>query len=30
MTGSAHVGKTKKKLPVSGFLSDKIWGKLFD
>ncbi|MGO9923251.1 MAG: hypothetical protein ACLQIB_52205 [Isosphaeraceae bacterium] len=30
MTRSFHVGKTKKKLPVSGFLSDKIWGKLFD
>jgi hypothetical protein len=30
MTESAHVGKTKKKLPVSGFLNDRIWGKLFD
>jgi hypothetical protein len=30
MTESAHVGKLKKKLPVSGFLSDKIWGKLFE
>jgi hypothetical protein len=30
MTGSAYVGKTKKNLPVSDFLSDKLWGKLFD
>ena len=30
MSESAYVGKTKKNLPVSGFLSDKIWGKLFD
>ena len=30
MTASAYVGKTKKNLPASGFLSDKIWGKLFD
>jgi hypothetical protein len=30
MTESAYVGKTKKHLSVSGFLSDKIWGKLFD
>lgn len=30
MTASAYVGKTKKKLPASGFLSDKIGAKLFD
>ena len=30
MTASFHVGKTKKNLAVSGFKSDKIWGKLFD
>ena len=30
MSASFHVGKTKKTLPVSGFLSDRIWGKLFD
>jgi hypothetical protein len=30
MSASFYVGKTKKTLPVSGFLSDKIWGKLFD
>jgi hypothetical protein len=30
MSESASVGKTKKTLPASGFLSDKIWGKLFD
>ena len=30
MSESAYVGKTKKTLPASGFLGDKIWGKLFD
>ncbi|HMG87247.1 MAG TPA: hypothetical protein VK574_16060 [Terracidiphilus sp.] len=30
MSESAYVGKTKKNLPVSDFLSHKIWGKLFD
>jgi hypothetical protein len=30
MSESAYVGKTEKTLQVSGFLSDKIWGKLFD
>jgi hypothetical protein len=30
MSESAYVGKTKKHLPVAGFLGDKIWGKLFD
>jgi hypothetical protein len=30
MTESAYVGKTKKNLPVSDFLGDKLWGKLFD
>lgn len=30
MSESAYVGKTKKNLPVSDFLSDKSWGKLFD
>jgi hypothetical protein len=30
MSESAYVGKTKKTLPVSGFLRDKIWRKLFD
>jgi hypothetical protein len=30
MSESAYVGKTKKTLPVSGFLSDKLWAKLFD
>jgi hypothetical protein len=30
MSESAYVGKTKKTLPVSGFLSDKTWRKLFD
>jgi hypothetical protein len=30
MSASFHVGKTKKKLPVPGFLGDKLWGKLFD
>src|ERR1700739_614055 len=30
MTESAYVGKTKKKLPPSDFLSDKSWGKFFD
>jgi hypothetical protein len=30
MSESAYVGKTKKNLPVLGFLSDKTWGKLFD
>ena len=30
MSESAYVGKTKKNLPVSDFLSDKLWGKLFD
>ncbi|MGA3041904.1 MAG: hypothetical protein ABSF54_14045 [Bryobacteraceae bacterium] len=30
MSSSLHVGKAKKTMPVSGFLSDRIWGKLFD
>lgn len=30
MSESAYVGKTNKQLPVSGFLSDTIWAKLFD
>jgi hypothetical protein len=30
MSESAYVGKTKKNLPVSDFLSDKLWAKLFD
>ena len=30
MSKSFYVGKTKKNLPVSGFLGDKMWGKLFD
>ena len=30
MSASFTVGKTKKTLPVSGFLGDKMWGKLFD
>jgi hypothetical protein len=30
MSESAYVGKTKKNPPVSDFLSDKLWGKLFD
>ncbi len=30
MSASAYVGKTKKNLPASGFLNDKVWGKLFD
>jgi hypothetical protein len=30
MSLSFHVGKTKKTLPAAGFLSDKIWEKLFD
>ncbi len=30
MSVSAYVGKTKKNLPASGFLNDKVWGKLFD
>lgn len=30
MSASCHVGKTKKTLPVSGFLGDRLWGKLFD
>ncbi len=30
MSASFHVGKTKKTLPVSGFLGDRLWGKLFD
>jgi hypothetical protein len=30
MSESFYVGKTKKNLPVSGFLNDKAWGKLFD
>jgi len=30
MSASAYVGKTRKNLPVSGFLNDKTWGKLFD
>ena len=30
MSESAYVGKTKKNLPVSDFLRDKSWAKLFD
>ena len=30
MSTAAYVGKTKKTLPVSDFLDDKLWGKLFD
>lgn len=30
MTEKAYVGKTKKTLPVSAFLPDKSWQKLFD
>ncbi len=30
MTEMAYVGKTKKNLPVSDFLTDKLWRKLFD
>ena len=30
MSASFTVGKTKKTLPVSGFLGDKMWGRLFD
>jgi hypothetical protein len=30
MTAKFHVGKTKKSLPCSNFLDDKLWGKLFD
>jgi len=30
MSVSAHVAKTKKNLPVAGFLSDKTWGQLFE
>jgi hypothetical protein len=30
MTAKFHVGKTKKSLPCSNFLKDKIWGKLFE
>ncbi len=30
MSGAFYVGKTKKRLPVSGFLSDKLWPKFFE
>lgn len=30
MSAAAYVGKTKKTLPVYGFLRNKIWGRLFD
>jgi hypothetical protein len=30
MTPRAHVGKSKKTLPLSAFLRDKAWAKLFD
>jgi hypothetical protein len=30
MSVSFHVGKTKKTMPVFGFLSDRIWGRLFE
>jgi len=30
MTATAYVGKTKKTLPVSAFLGNKLWEKLFD